>query len=107
MGFFLPPKSKGRFARVIAQETNTPPVYRYLQRESIIVVPGPIPLAGDRYQWLRAPNHRPESSPLRAVSLAVMLVASAALMERADHYGEQYTDDGADYAEGLNDELDR
>lgn len=107
MGFFLPPTSKDRFARMIAQETDTPPAYRYLQRESFIVVPGPIPLTGDRYQWLRAPNHHPESSPLRTVSLAVMLVASAALMERADHYGEQYTGAvRASEVEGLGDEDD-
>ncbi|WP_330175082.1 bifunctional DNA primase/polymerase [Streptomyces sp. NBC_01498] len=101
LGFFLPPKSKDRFERAIARETEAPPTYRYLQRESFIVVPGPISLAGDRYQWLRAPHHPPEPSPLRTVSLAVMLVASAALMERADCYGEEYSDAGAGEVDGL------
>ncbi|MBP0455987.1 bifunctional DNA primase/polymerase [Streptomyces bomunensis] len=92
VGFFLPLKARDRFARLVGRETDTPPAYRYLDRGSHVVVPGPIPMADDRYQWLRAPNRRPESSPLRTASLAVMLVASAVLLERADHYGEHCAD---------------
>ncbi|GAA3756564.1 bifunctional DNA primase/polymerase [Streptomyces tremellae] len=88
VGFFLPLNSRDRFARLISQETDTPPAYRYLDCDSYVVVPGPIPMADDRYQWLRAPNRFPENSPLRTASLAVMLVASATLLERTDHYGE-------------------
>lgn len=104
LGFFLPAKSYERFARLVSEETDSPPDYRYLHHGSFVVVPGPIPLADDRYQWLRAPNRRPETSPLRTASLAVMLVAAAELMERAEHYGERYSADGFGYIEGLDDE---
>ncbi|MEU6174993.1 bifunctional DNA primase/polymerase [Streptantibioticus parmotrematis] len=90
LGFFLPTRSRDRFARLVAREAETPPEYRYLDEGSFIVVPGPMPLAGDRYQWLHAPVRRPEASPLRTAALAVMLVAVSLLIERADRYGERY-----------------
>ncbi|MEU1625822.1 bifunctional DNA primase/polymerase [Streptomyces sp. NPDC020096] len=90
LGFLLPSRSRARFARFVAMETENPPEYGYLDEGSFIVVPGPMPLTDDRFQWLRTPLGRPEGSPLRTVSLAVMLVAAAALIERADRYGEQY-----------------
>ncbi|GHH68755.1 hypothetical protein GCM10018793_00040 [Streptomyces sulfonofaciens] len=103
MGFFLPARSCERFERLVFEETDSPPDYRYLHQGSFVVVPGPIPLACDRYQWLRAPIRCPESSPLRTASLAVMLVAAAALMERAEHYGERYSTDHFGHVEGLDD----
>ncbi|MFJ9804635.1 hypothetical protein [Streptomyces wuyuanensis] len=57
---------------------------------SAVVVPGPIPLSGDRYQWLRAPMRRPEANPLRPVALATALVASAELLARIDRFDERY-----------------
>ncbi len=100
VGFFLPSRSRERFARFLAREAeNPPPEYRYLDKGSFVVVPGPMPMASDRYQWLRAPARRPEASPLRTAALAVMLVAAAALIERADRYGEKYPDADAAYDE--------
>lgn len=49
-----------------------------------------MPLPGDRYQWLRAPVRRPETTPLRPVTLATMLVAAPELLARADRHGETY-----------------
>ncbi|MFC8709747.1 bifunctional DNA primase/polymerase [Streptomyces sp. NPDC057197] len=93
-GFFLPPRSRDRFARTLTRETGATPAYRYLEHGSYVVVPGPLPLSGDRYQWLAAPRHRPEASPLRTVALAVMLVAAADTVARADRYGERYPSTG-------------
>lgn len=90
MGFFLPTRSRERFARALERETDEAPEYRYLAEESFVVVPGPMPLSGDRYQWLRAPVRRPEATPLRTVALAVMRVGAATLLARAERYGEQY-----------------
>lgn len=56
---------------------------------------------GDRYQWLCAPVRRPEANPLRPVALAFMLVAAAELLDRVDHYGEQYPNPEAAGAEAL------
>ena len=89
VGFFLPPRSRERFARLVANETDNPPKYRYLDRGSYVVVPGPQPLSGDRYVWLAAPTRCPASAPIRRAALAVMLVASASLVERAERYGEE------------------
>ncbi|MFL4907343.1 bifunctional DNA primase/polymerase [Streptomyces sp. MMS24-I2-30] len=103
-GFFLPTRSHARFTRALAGETDTPPEYRYLEHGSYIVVPGPFPLSGDRYQWLNAPLRRPEASPLRTVALAVMLVAAADTLARADRYGEQYPNVQAAYAKDVQTE---
>jgi hypothetical protein len=90
MGFFLNSHWCERFARFVGRETDTPPSYRYLSEGSFVVVPGPMPLSRDRYQWLNAPIRRPEANPLRPAALAVMLVAAADLIVRADSYGQQY-----------------
>ncbi|WP_319129523.1 bifunctional DNA primase/polymerase [Streptomyces europaeiscabiei] len=91
VGFFLSFDSHESFARFLGKETHTPPQHRYLSRDSVVVVPGPMPLPGDRYQWLRAPSRRPQANPLRPVALATMLVAAAELLARVDRYGEQYS----------------
>ncbi|MYR55089.1 hypothetical protein GTY54_02105 [Streptomyces sp. SID625] len=93
-GFFLPPRSRDRFARTLVRESGTTPAYRYLERGSYVVAPGPLPLSGDRYQWLAAPRHQPEASPPRTVALAVMLGAAADTIARADRYGERYPSTG-------------
>lgn len=90
VGFLLNSRSQERFVHFLARETQSPPSYRYLSLGSVVVVPGPMPLPGDRYQWLRAPVRRPEANPLRPVALATMLVAASELLARADRYGEKY-----------------
>ncbi|MEW1776199.1 bifunctional DNA primase/polymerase [Streptomyces sp. NPDC086777] len=90
VGFFLGSRSQETFLHYLAREEGTAPAYRYLSRGSAVVVPGPIPLRGDRYEWLRAPARRPMANPLRPVALATMLVASAELLARVDRYGERY-----------------
>ncbi|WP_322972941.1 MULTISPECIES: bifunctional DNA primase/polymerase [Streptomycetaceae] len=99
VGFFLPHRSRERFARFLARETDDPPEYRYLDEGSSVVVPGPMPMPTDRHQWLRAPIGRPEVSPLRAVALAVMSVAAAELIAAADRYGRDHPNVEAAYAE--------
>lgn len=89
VGFFLPSASSERFAHLLAVETNSPPHYKYLTHGGHVVVPGPMTLSGDRYEWLRAPVRRPEWSALRAAALAAMLVAASLLISRADRYGEE------------------
>ncbi|GAA2325172.1 hypothetical protein Scani_67750 [Streptomyces caniferus] len=101
IGFLLSSKSRARFARLVSLETATPPEYRYLDAGFFVVVPGPMPMADDRHQWLRAPIRRPEASPLRTASLAVMFTAASALIERADRYGEQYPTPEAERPKGL------
>jgi len=88
VGFMLPPDSGDRFRRVLARETNSPPAYRYLDASAVVVVPGPLTLTGDRYEWLAPPTEELDPSPVRAVALAVMLAASADLIARAEHFGE-------------------
>lgn len=90
VGFFLGSRSQEPFAQHLAQEEETPPAFRYLSCGSMVVVPGPMPLSGDRYQWLRAPTRRPIANPLRPVALATLLVASAELLARVDRYSERY-----------------
>ncbi|MER5916140.1 bifunctional DNA primase/polymerase [Streptomyces sp. NPDC001982] len=90
VGFFLGSRSEETFVHHLAQEAGTPPSYRYLGRGSVVVVPGPMPMTGDRYQWLRAPTRRPIANPLRPVALATILIASAELLARVDRYSEQY-----------------
>ncbi|MEU6554625.1 hypothetical protein ABZ915_30775 [Streptomyces sp. NPDC046915] len=90
VGFFLGSQSQETFVHYLGREDGSPPAYRYLSRGSVVVVPGPMPLRGDRYEWLRAPTRRPMANPLRPVALATMLVASAELLARVDRYGERY-----------------
>jgi hypothetical protein len=90
VGFFLGSQSRETFRYYLQRETSSPPPYRYLGQGSAVVVPGPIPLSGDRYQWLRAPMRRPEANPLRPVALATTLVASAEVLARIDRFGERY-----------------
>src|SRR5690606_37610060 len=78
------------FRPSLGRATSAPPAYRYLGQGCAVVVPGPIPLSGDRYQWLRAPMRRPEANPLRPVAMATALVASAELLARLDRFDEQY-----------------
>ncbi len=90
VGFFLNSRWQERFSELVRRTTDAPPPYKYLSEGSLVVVPGPLPMSGDRYQWLRAPLRRPEANPLRPAALATMLVAAADLIARVDHYGEQY-----------------
>ncbi|MDW6059917.1 bifunctional DNA primase/polymerase [Streptomyces sp. FXJ1.4098] len=90
VGFFLPSKSRERFEAMVTGETPDPPEYRHLGPESLVVVPGPMPLSGDRYAWLRAPMRRPEANPARLGALAAMFVAAASVVSRADRYGEEH-----------------
>ncbi|WUW82666.1 bifunctional DNA primase/polymerase [Streptomyces sp. NBC_01453] len=90
VGFFLGSRSDETFSHHLAQEAGAPPPYRYLSQSSVVVVPGPMPMTGDRYQWLRAPTRRPIANPLRPVTLATMLIASAELIARVDSYSERY-----------------
>lgn len=90
VGFFLGSHSEEMFTQHLVQEEGAPPAYRYLGDGSVVVVPGPMPMSGDRYQWLRAPTRRPIANPLRPVALATMLVASAELLSRVDRYGARY-----------------
>jgi hypothetical protein len=92
MGFFLPPRSRDQFVRTLTRETKCPPEYRYLTTGSFVVVPGPLTLSHDRYEWLNPPTHGLNQSPLQTVALAVMLAASAALIESAERYGEVAVD---------------
>ncbi|MFF0009993.1 bifunctional DNA primase/polymerase [Streptomyces sp. NPDC005374] len=90
VGFFLGSESRETFTHYLERETSSTPPYRYLGRGCAVVVPGPIPLSDDRYQWLRAPTRRPEANPLRPVALATALVASVELLARIDRFDEQY-----------------
>ena len=90
VGFFLPPGSRSCFERMVAQESADPPAYRYLGFGSILVVPGPMPLTGDRYVWLRAPARRPIGGPTQVAALAAMFVAASELVARAERYGEEH-----------------
>ena len=90
VGFFLGSRSDENFSHHLAQEAGAPPPYRYLSQGSVVVVPGPMPMTGDRYQWLQAPTRRPIANPLRPVALATMLIASAELLARVDSYSERY-----------------
>ncbi|MDQ0811191.1 hypothetical protein QFZ63_002905 [Streptomyces sp. B3I7] len=90
VGFFLTSRSKETFTHCLAEAEGALPPYRYLGWGSVVVVPGPMPLSGDRYQWLRAPTRRPVANPLRPVALATMLVGAAELLARVDRYSERY-----------------
>ncbi|CAM5459911.1 hypothetical protein SALBM135S_03859 [Streptomyces alboniger] len=91
VGFFLGSQNAEAFTHCLAQEEGSPPAYRYLGHGSVVVVPGPMPMSDDRYQWLRAPPRRPTANPLRPMALATMLVASAELLARVDRYGQRAT----------------
>ncbi|MGK5530293.1 bifunctional DNA primase/polymerase [Streptomyces sp. URMC 129] len=91
IGFFLPVGSRERFGRMLVDEAKeTTPEYRYLADGSLVVVPGPMPLSGDRYTWLRAPARQTEGTVSRVAALAAMLVAASELVRSADRYGETY-----------------
>ncbi|MFD5285186.1 bifunctional DNA primase/polymerase [Streptomyces rubrogriseus] len=90
VGFFLGSDSRETFTFYLGRETSSPPPFRYLGDGSAVVVPGPMPLSDDRYQWLRAPTRRPEANPLRPVALATALVASGELLARIDRFDEMY-----------------
>ncbi|WP_258395312.1 MULTISPECIES: bifunctional DNA primase/polymerase [unclassified Streptomyces] len=90
VGFFLGSNSRDGFAHLVNRESTKPLAYRYLGANAVVVVPGPMPLTGDRYEWLRAPIRRLEANPLRPIALATLLAASAELLARVDHYGERY-----------------
>lgn len=49
-----------------------------------------MPLSGDRYAWLHAPIRRPETTPAWVAALAAMLVATSALVDRAERYEEEH-----------------
>jgi hypothetical protein len=89
MAFFLPPRSQEHFTEALARESAKPPEYRYLAHGSYLVVPAPLALTGDRYEWLRPPMRRLDCGRTRANALAVMLTAAAALLERVDRYGQE------------------
>ncbi|MGI5348830.1 hypothetical protein ACQEU8_11625 [Streptomyces sp. CA-250714] len=88
-GFFLPSGSQSTFGRMVQQEADETPEYRYLGEGSLVVVPGPMPLAGDRFVWLRAPMRRPEATVSRIAALAAMFVAASSVVARADRYGRE------------------
>ncbi|MCX4536949.1 bifunctional DNA primase/polymerase [Streptomyces sp. NBC_00841] len=88
MGFILASQSWQDFAHQLARGEGAAPAHRYLSHGSVVVVPGPQPVLGDRYEWLRAPTRRPSASPLLPVALAAVLVASAEVLTCADRYGE-------------------
>lgn len=92
MGFFLPARSGASFERALARATDSPPTYRVLSTGSFVVVPGPMALTGDRFEWLNAPVHPQHPSPLRTVALGVMLAAASDLIARADEYGREAAD---------------
>nr|WP_282084383.1 bifunctional DNA primase/polymerase [Streptomyces tendae] len=90
VGFFLTSNSRDWFSYFIKREAKRPLDYRYLSKDSVVVAPGPMPLSGDRYEWLRAPIRRPEANPCRPIALATVLGASAELLARVDRYGEKF-----------------
>lgn len=89
MGFFLPVESRQQFEQALSRETDAPPQYRILSEDSYVVVPGPMALTGDRFEWLSAPMHPQHGSPLQIIALAVMLAAASQLIARAEHYGQE------------------
>ncbi len=90
VGFLLPPGSRDRFERMLTAERTDSLAYRYLDTDSLVVVPGPMPLSGDRYTWLLAPSREPSVTPARTAALAAMLVAAQCVVRRAEQYGQQY-----------------
>lgn len=92
VGFLLPPGSQDCFARAMEREAPLRPDYRYCGEGSFVVIPGPQALTGDRYEWLNPPGESLLLTPDRTAALAVMFAASARLIERAKHYGEEASD---------------
>lgn len=91
MAFLLPPHSQEHFTQTLERESVSPPEYRYLAHGSYLVVPAPLAMTGDRYEWLRPPMRRLDCNRTRTNALAVMLTAAAALLERVDRYGQEQT----------------
>ncbi|MFE5023400.1 bifunctional DNA primase/polymerase [Streptomyces sp. NPDC056656] len=87
MGFFMASQSWQGFADQLARGEGSAPTYRYLSHGSVVVVPGPQSVPGDRYEWFRGPTDRPSANPLGPAALATTLVASAELLTCADRYG--------------------
>ncbi|WP_329141107.1 bifunctional DNA primase/polymerase [Streptomyces sp. NBC_01476] len=92
MGFFLPAGSRERFVKSLSRETDTPPPYTVLDAGSFVVVPGPMALTGDRFEWVNAPIRPQYGSPLQTVALAVMFAAASQLIARARQYGLETAD---------------
>lgn len=92
IGFFLPVDSQERFSRAVAQNTDAPPEHRFLGEGSYVVVPGPLSLTGDRYEWLNAPFRPQHGSPLQVISLGVMFWAASVIVSLADNYGQEMAD---------------
>jgi len=91
-GFFFPSGTRELLERTVARETDAPPSYRILSDGSYVVLPGPMPWPGDRFDWLN-PLIRPQHpSPLQTVALGVMLTAAARLIARAEQYGQETAD---------------
>ncbi|MEU9337674.1 bifunctional DNA primase/polymerase [Streptomyces sp. NPDC048290] len=88
VGFLLRSLGVRDFARLLALEPGPTPPHRTLGPGSVVVVPGPMPLPGDRYAWLNAPGRRPWAHPLGPAALAATLVAAAETLARLDGYGE-------------------
>ncbi|MFF3838748.1 bifunctional DNA primase/polymerase [Streptomyces sp. NPDC001930] len=88
MGFLLAPRSRQHFAHRLGRGGGAVPPYRYLGHGSVVVVPGPRPVLGDRYEWLGDPTRRPSAGPLLPAVLAAVLVASTEVLGCADRYGE-------------------
>lgn len=90
-GFLVPTDSRQGFERQLHIETLHTPAYRYLEEGSYAVLPGPEALSADRHQWLTTPLHVTAPTQRHATALALMLVAAAELLERADRFGETET----------------
>ncbi|GAA2071399.1 hypothetical protein GCM10009801_23000 [Streptomyces albiaxialis] len=96
VGFFLPSGSRESFTHMLKNEAAGSLEYRYLDKGSVVVVPGPMPLGGERFAWLHAPVRRPEVTLGRTAAVAAMLVAASVVVSRADRYGQGYTGGGSE-----------
>ncbi|MET8824482.1 bifunctional DNA primase/polymerase [Streptomyces sp. NPDC004610] len=90
VGFLLRPRGARDFTHCAAQEPGQTPPHRTLGLGSVVVVPGPMPLPGDRYAWLNAPEPRPWAHPLGPAALATTLISAAETLARLDRYGEAH-----------------
>ena len=86
-GFLVPAGSRSGFERLVHMDILRVPKYRYLDEGSYAVLPGPEALSTDRHQWLTTPPRMPNPARRHAMALALMLVAAAELLERADRFG--------------------
>jgi hypothetical protein len=89
--FIVPTDSLRVFDRQVHMETLHAPSYRYVGERSYVLLPGPEALASDRHQWLISPPRRPVTGAKHATALALMLVAAAELLERADRFGQMFS----------------